>query len=61
MKVARYIDQTNLLECFEAAVTPEGPAIESSPVTCKVYHGRKNASEYIFRLPDVKQNRAFWE
>ena len=61
MKVARYIDQTNLLECFEAAVVPEGPVTDASPITCKVYHGRKNASEYIFRLPDMRESRGLWD
>ena len=39
----------------------EGPVTDASPVTCKVYHGRKNASEYIFRLPDVRESRALWD
>jgi len=58
-KVARYIDQTNILEFFEAAISPEPPK-HSSPIS-KIYFGRVHACQYLFRLQNARNNKKLWE
>ena len=60
-KVARYIDQTNLLEIFERPVRPEPPLSRESTVCSRIYYCRVNASNYLFRTPPVRQNKKLWE
>ena len=60
-KVARFIDQTNLLEIFERPVRPEPPLTRESTVCSRIYYGRVNASNYLFRTPQVRQNKKLWE
>ena len=60
-KVARYIDQTNLLEIFERPARQEPPLTTESNVCSKIYYGRVNASNYLFRTPQVRQCKKLWE
>ena len=60
-RVARYIDQTNLLEIFERAVRPEPQLTPQSKNTSRIYYGRVNASSYLFRAPQVRQNKKLWD
>ena len=60
-KVARYIDQTNLLEFFEDAPFPEPPLNTDSTIISKIYYGRKYASEYLFRKQVHKRNKKLWD
>ena len=60
-RVARYIDQTNLLEVFERPVRPEPPLSTQSNACSRIYYGRVNASNYLFRTPQVRQNKKLWE
>ena len=60
-KVARYIDQTNLLEFFEAAPCPEPPLSHISSSISKIYYGRLYASEYLFSSEKTKKNKKLWD
>ena len=60
-RVARFIDQTNLLEIFERAVRPEPPATANSRPIEKTYHGRVFASRYFFENPNVRSSKKIWE
>ena len=60
-KMARYIDQTGLLEFFEAPIKPEPPLTPLSHSISRVYYGRLYASDYLFRLPQVKTNKKLLE
>jgi hypothetical protein len=60
-RIARYIDQTNLLEVFERPVRPEPPLSTQSSACSKIYYGRVNASSYLFRTLQVRQNKKLWE
>lgn len=60
-RVARYIDQTNLLEVFERPVRPEPPLTRESSICSRIYYGRVNASNFLFRTPQVRQNKKLWE
>jgi hypothetical protein len=60
-RVARYIDQTNLLEVFERPVRPEPPLTRESHSCSRIYYGRVNASSYLFRTPQVRQCKKLWE
>ena len=60
-KVARYIDQTNLLEIFDRAVRPEPQLTPQSRNSSRIYYGRVNASSYLFRTPQVRQNKKLWD
>ena len=60
-KVARYIDQTNLLEFFEAAAFPEPPINAESSDIAKMYFGRLYASQWLFRLEKVRKNKKLFE
>ena len=54
-KIARYIDQTNLLEIFERLARPEASLTRESILCNRIYYGRVNASNYLFRTPQVRQ------
>lgn len=60
-RVARFIDQTNILELFERAVRPEPPVTGQSRPIVRTYHGRMYASRYFFEHPGVRGNRKIWE
>ena len=60
-RVAGYIDQTNLLEIFERPAKPEPPLTTQSHSCSKIYYGRVNASNYLFRTPQVRANKKLWE
>jgi hypothetical protein len=60
-RVTRYIDQTNLLEVFERPVRPEPPLSTQSHSCSRIYYGRVNASNFLFRTPQVRQNKKLWE
>lgn len=60
-RIARYIDKTNIIEFFEAAVIQEPPITSrSSPINI-VHVGRMKATAYVFRLDEVKKNRKLWD
>jgi hypothetical protein len=60
-KVARYIDQTNVLEFFESAVAPEPPLTRNSSDISKTYFGRLHAGQWLFRLQNARNNKKLWE
>jgi hypothetical protein len=60
-RVARFIDQTSLLEVFERPVRPEPQLNGQSNACSKIYFGRVHASSYLFRTPQVRQNKKLWE
>lgn len=60
-RVARYIDQTNLLEIFERPVRPEPPLSNHSKTCSRIYYGRMFASTHLFRSARVRENKKLWE
>ena len=60
-RAARFIDPTNLMEFFEAAVRKEPPLTSQSSNISRVYFGRVKASKYFFRKPETRNNRKFWD
>lgn len=61
-RVVRYIDPTNILEFFEAAVEQEPPFVKGqSNMIQAVHQGRIIASKYFFRLDPVRKDRKMWE
>ena len=61
MRVARYIDRTNLTEIFEQAVTPEPPLHAKSSAISIIYHGRRKAYKYLIGPKQPRETRKFWE
>ena len=60
-KVARFIDQTNMLEFFEEPIENEAlPSPHSSPIS-KIYWGRLYAGEYLFEDEKKKSNKKLWQ
>jgi len=60
--VARYIDQTNIIEFFEEPVRPESTNLTSSSSNIvKLHIGRMNATSYFFKNPEIKKNRKLWD
>lgn len=61
-RIVRYIDPTNTMELFEAAVRPE-PTYKhgTSNLIQAVHYGRIIASKYFFRLDTVRKDRKMWE
>ena len=60
-KVARFIDQTNMLEFFEEPIENEAlPSQHSSPIS-KIYWGRLYAGEYLFEDEKKKSNKKLWQ
>jgi len=60
-RVARYIDQSNLLEFFEKPVVDEQPANSKSHVILQVHWGRIKAAKYFFRIEQARKDRKLWE
>ena len=61
-RVVRYLDSTNILEFFEAAVDQEKPFVKGqSNMIQAVHQGRIIASKYFFRLDQVRKDRKMWE
>lgn len=60
-RVARFIDQTNLLEIFERAVRPEPPLSNHSRTCSRIYYGRMHASTYLFRSQRVREHKKLWD
>ena len=60
-KVARYIDQTNILEFFETQINPEPPLGNKSSQISTIYYGRLFACQWLFRLQTTKTNKKLWE
>lgn len=59
-KVARYIDQTNLLEFFDEVVENEPIPHSKSSGYAKVYYGRLFACEWLFEDQKKKSNKKLW-
>ena len=59
--ISRLIDPTNLLEFFEAPATSEPPLTNSSSELSTVYYGRLYASQWLFRLENVRRNKKLFE
>lgn len=49
-KIARYADQTNLLEFFESPVVPEPALTPHFLDISHIYHGRTFAVQWLFRI-----------
>lgn len=60
-KMAKYIDQTNLLEVFERPVRAEPQITATSRPSSRVYHGRTHASTHLFRTAQIRQNKKLHE
>ena len=60
-RIARYVDQSNLLEFFEAPVVQEPPSSMNTNVISRIYFGRLKASKYFFRLPEAKKDKKLWD
>lgn len=60
-RMARYIDQTNLMEFFETSVIPEPAVTNKSSVISRIYHGRVLAAAYFYRFDQVKKNKRLHE
>jgi len=61
-RIIRYVDPTNMMELFEAAVRAEPPYIHGTHNLIQaVHHGRIIASKYFFRLDTIKKDRKMWE
>ena len=61
-RVVRFIDPSNILGFFEAAVEKEAEFVKGeSNVIQGVHHGRIIASQWFFRLESVKKDRKMWE
>ena len=61
MRMARYIDQENVLELFEEALVPVPQLRNNSSLMYMIYHGRLHASTYLFRDEKARSNKALWE
>ena len=62
MRVARYIDQTNIIEFFEEPVRPEPTNLTStSSSIVRLHIGRMNATSYFFKNNEIKKNRKLWD
>lgn len=61
LRVARYIDQSNIMEVFDAPVVDEPALTRHSTSIQKLHVGRVKATKYFFRLPDLKKNRKIWD
>ena len=61
MRIARYIDQENVLELFEEALVAAPPYRSNSSLLYSIYHGRLFASTYLFRDAKTKSNKGLWE
>lgn len=61
MRVARYIDRTNLTEFFEKNVDQEQPLTKQASHVSHIYYGRMKASKYFFQPPATKKNRKLWD
>lgn len=60
--MARYIDQTNIVEYFEEHVKDESLVLgASSSNIVKLHIGRKNATAYFFQDEKIKTNRKLWD
>jgi hypothetical protein len=55
------VDQSNLLEFFEAPVVPEPHSAINTSIISRVYFGRLKASKYFFRFPEAKKDRKLWD
>ena len=55
------MDQSNLLEFFEAPVVQEPPSSMNTNVISRIYFGRLKASKYFFRLPEAKKDKKLWD
>lgn len=60
-RVARYIDQSNLLEFFESPVVQEDYSNAAKNPISRLYFGRLKASKYFFRIPEAKKDRKLWD
>ena len=60
-RVARFVDQTNLLEFFETHVVEEKPVMPNSSHIIKVHWGRIKAAKYFFELEEARKDRKLWE
>ena len=60
-KVARYIDQTNILEFFETLISPEPPLGNNSSQISTIYYRRLFACQWLFKLQTTKTNKKLWE
>lgn len=60
-RVARFIDQGNVLEFFEAPVRAEDYAKAMKTAIGRVHFGRLKASKYFFRLAQAKRDRTLWD
>ncbi len=60
-RVARFIDQTNLLEIFERGPRIEPPLTNQSNICSRIYYGRINASNFLFRTQQMKQNKKLYD
>lgn len=61
MRVARYIDKTNVTEIFEDAAAEEPTISHRSSSISKLHLGRLLATKYFFREPELKKNRKLWD
>ena len=59
--MARFFDQTNIMEFFESPVREEPFPLSSAHMILKVHSGRLKASKYFFRLPEARKDRKLWE
>ncbi len=61
LRVARYIDQSNITEIFEESLTQEKSISPNSSNIMRLHLGRLNATSYFFRSPEIKKNRKLWD
>ena len=62
MRVARYIDPTNITETFEEAVYDEPPEnLSNASNIIKLHVGRLKATDYFFQNPELKKNRKIFD
>lgn len=60
-KIARFIDQTNILEFFEHPVQAEIPLQADGHISSKIHFGRLFACRWLFRIEQAKKSQKLWE
>jgi len=60
-RIARFVDQTNLMELFQREIRPEPPVAGNSRPIQRTHHGRTYASRFFFQHPAVRTNKKIWD
>jgi hypothetical protein len=60
-RIARFVDRTNVLQFFEAPVTPPQINLRETNIIHRTHYGRLQASRYFHRLPGARSDKKLWD